>query len=104
MRRVIAMVALLTASTATSGTAVAQPDTSQPDWIEQARIVARMQGITVGEAVRRARLLEKVNRAIERFQNDPDYGGAWIDQDARGVIGKFGFRGGGKTPERGTMF
>lgn len=55
-----------------------------------------MQGITVGEAVRRARLQEKVNRTIERFQNDPDYAGAWIDQDARGFRANFAFRGGRK--------
>lgn len=96
MCRVLAVVTLLMVSTATFGTAVAQPDTLQPDWIEQAKIVAGMQGITVGEAVRRARLLEKVNREIERFQNDPDYGGAWIDQDARGFKANFAFRGGRK--------
>ena len=96
MRRVFALAALLTASTAISETALAQPDNSQPEWIEQARIVARMQGITVGEAVRRVRLQEKVNRAIERFQNDADYAGAWIDQDARGFRATFGFKGGRK--------
>lgn len=94
MRRVFALAALLTASTATSGTAIAQPaNSSQPEWIEQAKIVARMQGITVGEAVRRARLQERVNRAIERFQNDPDYAGAWIEQDAKVFKVNFAFRG-----------
>ena len=97
MHRVFVLAALLTASTASSGIAVAQTDTSQPDWIEQAKIVARMQGITVGEAVRRARLQEKVNRAIEQFQSDPDYAGAWIDQDARGFKANFAFRGGKKS-------
>lgn len=91
-----ALAALLTASTATSGIAIAQAGAGQPDWIEQAKIVAQMQGITVGEAVRRARLLEKVNREIERFQNDADFGGAWIDQDARGFKANFAFRGGKK--------
>ncbi len=93
MRRVFALAALLTASTATSGTAVPQSDGTPPDWIEQAKIVARMQGITVGEAVRRARLQEKINRAIEKFQNDPDYAGAWLEQDASGFKANFAFRG-----------
>lgn len=55
-----------------------------------------MQGISGGEAVRRARLQDKVNRAHERFQRDADYAGAWIDQDARGFKANFAFRGGRK--------
>lgn len=94
MRHVFALAALLTTSAA--GTAVAQPNNSQPDWIEQAKIVAQMQGITVGEAVRRARLLEKANRAIKRFENDPDFAGAWIDENSRGFRVNFAFRGGRK--------
>jgi len=94
MRISFAMAALLTASTATSGTAVAQTDTSQPDWIEQARLVAAKDGISIGEAVRRARLQIKVHRANEKFFNDPDYAGAVILQDARGFRARFAFKGG----------
>jgi hypothetical protein len=40
----------------------------------------------------------KINREIERFQNDSDYGGAWIDRDARGFKLNVAFRGGKKPP------
>jgi streptogrisin C len=94
MRRVLALAALLIESAAVPFPAAAQTDASQPDWLEQAKIVAKMQGITVGEAVRRARLLAKVNSAIKRFESDPDYAGAWIDQDARHFTANFAFRDG----------
>lgn len=95
MRAYVAL-AMLTALPLSITPAVAQEAGAQPDWIEQARMVAQMQGITVGEAVRRARLQEKVNRTVERFQNYPDYGGAWIEQDAGGYRANFAFRGGRK--------
>ncbi len=74
----------------------AQDVGGQPEWIEQAKIVAQADGISVGEAVRRARLQEKLNRAIKRFENDPDYAGAWIEQDSKNYRMKLGFRGGRK--------
>lgn len=82
--------------------AFAQNSEAQPDWIEQAKIVANMQGISVGEAVRRARLQDKVNRTNERFLADPDYAGAWIEQDARGFRATFAFRN-GKKPSLGDQ-
>lgn len=96
MRKVFALAALLMASTAISQPSFAQDDGGQPDWIDQAKIVATMQGISVGEAVRRARLQEKVNRAVAKFESDPDFAGAWIEQDARGFKANFAFRGGKK--------
>lgn len=64
----------------------AQDVGGQPEWIEQAKIVAQNNGISVGEAVRRARLQEKLNRAIKRFENDPDYAGAGSSKTQR-IIG-----------------
>lgn len=64
MRRALLLAAAIgILSTAANG----QSEGGQPDWIEQAKIVAQMQGITVGEAVRRKRLQDKVA--------DWDYGG-----------------------------
>lgn len=82
--------------------AKAQDPGGQPDWIEQARLVAVKDGITVGEAVRRARLLEKVRRANERFFNDPDYAGAVIVQDGRSLRARFLFKN-GKQPDLGDQ-
>lgn len=86
----------ITISTFAATAASAQEQTAQPDWIGQARIVAQAEGISVGEAVRRARLQEKLNRAIKRFEGDPDYAGAWIEQDPTNYRIKLGFRGGRK--------
>lgn len=86
---------LVAAAFGTATAAAAVQDTGgQPDWIEQARLVAAKEGITVGEAVRRARLSQKVQRAHERFYNDPDYAGAVVRQDARGFRATFAFKGG----------
>ncbi len=71
----------ITISTFAATAASAQEQAAQPDWIEQARIVAQAEGISVGKAVKRARLQEKLNQAIKRFEGDPDYAGAWIEQD-----------------------
>lgn len=98
--RVVPIVGLAFLAIHTS--AIAQPEGGQPDWIEQARLVAAKYGISVGEAVRRARLEIKVNRANERFFNDPDYAGAVILQDARAFRAKFGFKG-GKRPDLGDQ-
>lgn len=90
-RPVVSIAAILLTSAAN-----AQDVGGQPEWIAQAKIVAQSDGISVGEAVRRARLQEKLNRAIKRFENDPDYAGAWIEQDSKNYRMKLGFRGGRK--------
>ena len=67
----------------------------QPEWIEQARIVAKMYGITVGEAIRRKVLEDKVSELDARFRADPDYGGAWINQKGPQFRVTFAFKRGG---------
>jgi hypothetical protein len=67
--RLLSLAAVLTASTAFPETAVAQTNSrtpasaqengGQPDWLEQARILAQMEGTSVGEQVRRYRLHQK---------------------------------------------
>lgn len=106
MRGICALAALLTASTAMSGTAVAQTDPpspasaqengGQPDWIEQARILAQMEGTSVGEQVRRHRLQQKADKLHERFSSDPDYAGVQIDRKGSTFRISFAFKGTGK--------
>lgn len=99
MRPILALAAFLIAPTAILKTApgLAQDTGGQPDWLPQARIIANDEGITLGEAVRRVRLQQKVQRANERFFSDPDYAGAVIQQDGRNFRAKFNFKG-GKRP------
>lgn len=68
----------LTISSFAASAALAQPDSpgGQPYWIEQAKALAQLQGITVGEAVRRHRLQIVAERQNQRFANDPNYVGA----------------------------
>ena len=70
----------LTLSTAIAGSALAQSPGGQPDWLSQAKIVAEMEGISVGEAVRRAKLIERAQRWAEKWKDDPDFAGGWIDR------------------------
>lgn len=87
---------LLLAAVASSPAAVAQtPQGSPPDWLSQAKIIAEMQGITVGEAVRRSRLQILANRQAERFAQDDNFAGSWIQQDRNGYKVTYAFRGGG---------
>lgn len=80
----------------TAGPATAQQnEVGQPEWVEQARIVAQMYGISVGEAVRRKTLEDKVAALDARYGTDPDYGGAWIDQKGPQFRATFAFKRGG---------
>lgn len=76
--------------------AVAQDPGGQPDWIEQAKILAQMEGTSVGEQVRRYRLQEKANKLDERFSSDPDYGGAQVERKGPNFKVSFAFKGSGK--------
>jgi len=83
------------ATVALSGLTVhAQNTGGQPDWLDLAKVIAVKEGISVGEAVRRVRLSQKINRLDEKFAADPDYAGAWIEQDSRNFRVKFAFKGG----------
>lgn len=79
---------------AVTAAAVAQTSGNQPDWLDQAKIVAQMQGVSVGEAVRRAKLQDKVEKLDQRFSSDPEYAGAWIDQKGQTFRATFAFKGG----------
>lgn len=54
------------------------PAEKQPDWIEQAKIVAEMDGVSVGEAVRRGNLERRLAHLAEKLSKDPYYGGSEI--------------------------
>lgn len=70
----------------------------QPDWLSQAKIAAEMEGISVGEAVRRARLQNKFLAEVERLTADSAYAGSWIvrDKDTFKIV--HGFKGGKRSP------
>jgi streptogrisin C len=87
------MLPLCTVLVAVGGPSVASAQQGQPDWIEQAKVVAQMEGVTVGEAVRRTNLQNKALREVERFSSDPDYAGSWIERDARNFKIHFAFKG-----------
>lgn len=72
----------ITTSIFVATAALAQPDSpgGQPYWIEQAKALAQLQGITVGEAVKRHRLQIVAERQNQRFANDPNYVGARFNQ------------------------
>lgn len=67
---------------------------SHPDWRSQAEIVAKMEGISVDEAVRRGHLQNFANAQIGRFAEDADYAGSWITQDRDRFFVTFAFKGG----------
>ncbi|WP_265530535.1 hypothetical protein [Sphingomicrobium marinum] len=73
----------------------ANPSGGMPDWVSQAKIVAEMEGISVGEAVRRARLQILADRQAEKFANDPEFAGSWIEHGRKNFRVNFAFRGGG---------
>ena len=74
-----------------------QPMPSHPDWRSQAEIVARMEGTSVDEAVRRGHLQNFLNEQHGRFAQDADYAGAWITRDSKRFIVNFAFKGGRGT-------
>ena len=56
-----------------------------PDWLSQAKIAAQLEGVTVGEAVRRARLQNLAIKQAERFATDPDFAGSWIERSGNAL-------------------
>lgn len=73
--------------------AAQQPPADNPDWLSQARIAAQMEGVSVGEAVRRARMQTLAMKQIERFASDPDFAGSWIERSANAFRMEFAFKG-----------
>lgn len=76
-------------------------DGGQLDWLSQARIVAEMEGIPLGEAVRRGKLQARLAREAERLSDDIDYAGSWIERDSRSFRMKHAFKGTAKKLETG---
>jgi hypothetical protein len=89
-----AAAALLLFCAAIPASAQRQPMPSHPDWRSQAAIVAKMEGISVDEAVRRGHLQNFANQQIELFAQDEDYAGSWITQDRERFTVTFAFKGG----------
>jgi hypothetical protein len=79
MRFFVTSMALSLIAVAATSTASAQAG-SQPDWVSQAKIVAQMEGISVGEAIKRGNLERKLSEAASRFESDPDYAGSYIER------------------------
>ncbi len=77
--------------------AQSQPMPSHPDWRSQAEIVAKMEGTSVDEAVRRGHLQNFANEQLERFAQDPDFAGTWMTRDSKRFIVSFAFKGGRGT-------
>jgi hypothetical protein len=77
------------------GSPAASQETSggQPDWLSQAKIAAQLEGISVGEAVRRARLQNLAIKQGERFAADPDFAGSWIERSGTTFRVVFAFKG-----------
>ena len=70
---------------------------SHPGWRTQAEIVAKMEGTSVNEAVRRGHLQNFLNEQHGRFSHDAAYAGAWITRDSKRFIVNFAFKGGRGT-------
>ena len=62
----------------TAGMAQANDAGGQPDWVEQAKIVAQMDGISVGEAIRRGKLEKRLADQVTRLEADANYAGSEI--------------------------
>ena len=74
-----------------------QPMPTHPDWRSQAVNVAKMEGTTVDEQVRRGHLQNFVNEQLGRFAQDAHFAGAWITRDSKRFIVNFAFKGGRGT-------
>lgn len=82
-----------------SSSVVAQePSGGQPDWLSQAKIAAQLEGISVGEAVRRARLQNLAIEQGERFASYPDFAGSWIERRGNSFRVVFAFKGNAQKP------
>jgi hypothetical protein len=97
MRKATGRALALFASAFLSSPALAQ-ESGQPDWLSQAQIAAQMEGVSVGEAVRRARLQILAMKQIERFASDPDFAGSWIERNANSFRMVFAFKGNAQKP------
>lgn len=76
-------------------------DAGPPDWLEQAKIVAQMDGVSVGEAVRRAKLQQRMAEAEARLSENPNYAGSYIDRRGNGFKIVHRFKGAGAKPSTG---
>jgi hypothetical protein len=76
------------------GVSAQQPTGDNPEWLSQARIAAQLEGISVGEAVRRSRLQSLAIEQADRFaKQDSDFAGSWIDRSGNTFRVIFAFKG-----------
>ena len=69
----------------TQAAPAAQPaDTGQPEWVEDAKVIARQEGIPVGEAIRRIKMEARIGALEERLEseNPNTFAGLTIIRDA----------------------
>ena len=89
--------AAATLCVAGAASAQRQPMPTHPDWRSQAAIVAKMEGTTVDEQVRRGHLQNFASQQAELFAKDSDYAGSWITRSRQRYIVTFAFKGGTGT-------
>ena len=65
-------------ATAAQASAQSSDGTGQPDWVEQAKLVAQMEGVSVGEAIRRGKLERKLAEQQARLETEANYAGSEI--------------------------
>lgn len=94
MTHLPALAAVLLLLCSVDASAQQQPMPSHPDWRSQAEIVAKMEGTSVDEAVRRGHLQNFAGKQAERFAQDADYAGSWMTRDSKRLIVNFAFKGG----------
>lgn len=77
----------LVCAIATHEIALAAPpaDAEPPEWLEDAKIIANQEGISVGEAVRRIKMEAHIAALEERLEreNPNTFAGMRIDRDAK---------------------
>lgn len=101
MKKALTLAAAL-ALGATGSSLNAQEGGGQPDWLSQAKIVAEIEGVSVGEAVRRARLQVKADRQAEEFSSDPSYAGSWVVRSGQKYRLVYAFKGAGAANRKAS--
>jgi hypothetical protein len=101
-RRVLTLALLLACSVGVSPTFAQKPDDAgPPDWLEQAKIVAQMDGVSVGEAIRRAKLQQRMAAAEARLSANPNYAGSYIERRGNAFKIVHRFKGAEAKPSTG---
>ena len=65
-------------ATAAQASAQSSDGSGQPDWVEQAKLVAQMEGVSIGEAIRRGKLERKLAEQQARLETETSYAGSEI--------------------------